>query len=117
ASNSPQTVTLMGTAIDFSLTAPTGSSTSQTVSAGQPATYNLQLNPVDGFSGQVSLSCTTTAPKATCGVNPMSAILTNAAVPFMVTVATTSNALVPPLGSPETSPPAMHGVDSLVAVI
>ena len=42
ASNSPQTVALSGTGMDFTLSSTT---TSQTVSAGQSANYSLTLAP------------------------------------------------------------------------
>jgi peptidoglycan/xylan/chitin deacetylase (PgdA/CDA1 family)/uncharacterized membrane protein len=47
------TVTLVVTAPDFSLSA---TPSTQTVAQGSPASYNLTINALHGFSGQVSLS-------------------------------------------------------------
>jgi hypothetical protein len=89
-SNSAQTVALVGTGGDFSLSA---ASTSATVTAGQPATYNLQMSPT-GFSGTITLSCT--AP-STITCTPTPATLTTsgtAAVPFAVNVTTQAHSAV-----------------------
>jgi beta-glucanase (GH16 family) len=47
---------------------PTMSGTSISVKAGSPGTSALSLNSTAG-TGRVYLSCTTTAPKATCSIN------------------------------------------------
>src|SRR6267154_548759 len=52
------TAVLTVTAPDFSLSVANGGSASVTVTAGQVATFNLQVNPLNGFSGSVSLACT-----------------------------------------------------------
>lgn len=78
----------MGT--DFSIVTSTSGSTTASVTAGQPATYNLQMNPT-GFSGTITLTCT--APSTiTCTPNPAT-VTTNgtAAVPFAVNVTTQAN--------------------------
>ena len=56
---------------DFSFTVATGQG-SQTVSAGQAATFTnvLSVNAVNGFAGSVSASCTLPAQATTCSVNP-----------------------------------------------
>ena len=72
-----QFISLAGNAMDFSLAAATGTncpsggncSTSATVSAGQSATYDLQVTPVGGFNGTVTLSCAAGAGSATCAVS------------------------------------------------
>lgn len=96
AAGSPQTVSLSGSGTDLSLGAASGGSTSSTITAGQTATYNLQLSPASGFSGSVSLSCSGVPTAATCSVSPSSLNVTgNSAVPFMVSVTTTARSLVP----------------------
>jgi hypothetical protein len=60
---------------DFGLAASDGSLTaSATVTRGITATYNLQVLPVNGFSGTVSLTCTGAPPLTACSppatVNP-----------------------------------------------
>jgi Beta-propeller repeat len=84
-SNSAPTVALVGSGADFSLSA---ASTSATVTAGQPASYNLQLSPT-GFSGTITLTCTGAPSGATC--TPAPATLTtngSSPVPFVVNVTT-----------------------------
>src|SRR4029077_16811151 len=64
-SGSPQSIPLAGMGTDFSLAVASGGicpaggncSTSAAVTAGQTATYNLQMNPTSGFSSNVALSC------------------------------------------------------------
>jgi hypothetical protein len=84
-SNSAQTVALVGTGADFSLSA---ASTSATVTAGQPATYNLQLSPT-GFSGTVTLACTGAPSGATCTPTPATLTTTGTSpVSFAMNVTT-----------------------------
>jgi hypothetical protein len=104
ASDSPQTVALTGTGEDFSLTAST---TSQSVTAGSSATYDLQLSPEGGFSGDVSLTCSDAASKSTCSLSPASVTLNgtdNSAVTLKVTT-TAPSEMVPPVFSPWDLPP------------
>jgi hypothetical protein len=97
APNSPQTVQASGNANSaFTVGAATGSSMSASVSAGQPAQYQLQLTPGSGFSGTVSLSCSGAPLGAACQL-PTSVSLANAtATPFTVTVTTSGPAVLPP---------------------
>jgi Abnormal spindle-like microcephaly-assoc'd, ASPM-SPD-2-Hydin len=91
SSGSPQTVSLAGMGVDFSIVTPTGGSTTASVTAGQPATYNLQMSPT-GFSGTITLTCTGAPSGATC--TPVPATLTTngtAPVPFAVNVTTQAN--------------------------
>jgi len=80
----------------FTLTAASpGGSTSAAVKAGQTATYNLQINPMGGFTGTVSFTCSGAPARATC--NPPNPVLVsaNSPVPFSVTVNTTAASAVP----------------------
>ena len=52
APDSPQTVALSGTGLDFTVGPASGSSLTQTVAAGQTGTYNLAFTPV-GASGNL----------------------------------------------------------------
>lgn len=67
---------------------------SQTIAAGQSATFNVTLNGVGGFSGTVNFNCTGAPNGSTCAVSPTSANLssTTASVPLTVTVSNTANA-------------------------
>jgi subtilase family serine protease len=99
AAGSPHTVALAGTGTDFALGVQSGGSTSETVGAGQTATYHFEITPT-AFSGSVALTCSWAGaqPRGTnCTVSPTSVNLdgTNAA-PFTVTVATTARSLAGP---------------------
>ncbi len=105
--NSPQTVNLTGQGQDFSLTART---TSQTVSPGVTANFDLLLSPEGGFNQTVDLACSGAPQGATCTVTPASVTLdgsNNASVGLKVT--TTGNALLVP-GDPGNMPPPSGGL-------
>jgi 6-phosphogluconolactonase (cycloisomerase 2 family) len=92
APSAPQTINLYGNAVPAALISPatSGGSTAATVSAGQTATYNLQVVPGPSFSGTISLTCTGAPFGAACTV-PASLTVTNGvAVPFTVSVSTLS---------------------------
>lgn len=96
ASGSPQTVSLSATANPAFTVAPaSGSSTTASVSAGQPAQYQLQLTPGAGFTGTVALNCSGAPLGAVCQV-PASVSLANGAATFSVTVTTSGPAQLPP---------------------
>jgi hypothetical protein len=77
--------TLAGTGINFQFSP--GSTTTVSVTSGNAASYVLDLDPVNGSAGSVSLTCSNIPPNATCSVNPTSASLTEPAV-ITVSVAT-----------------------------
>jgi len=97
----PQSVSLTGTGMDFSLAVASGAncpsggncSTSATIKAGQSATYNLQVTPKSGFSGSVALTCTGAPMSATCSVSPATLALNGTSgSAFLVSVSNTSSA-------------------------
>ncbi|HXN64110.1 MAG TPA: choice-of-anchor D domain-containing protein [Candidatus Acidoferrales bacterium] len=95
AGDSPQNVPLTGTAIDFSISAPTGDSTTATVTAGQNTTYALQVTASGGTSSSnsltVALACSGAPAGVTCTIAPASVTVTPATpAPFTVTVRTTA---------------------------
>jgi hypothetical protein len=98
-----QTIALSGTgaaaiAATFSLSAANGSSTSQTVTAGQTATYNLIAAATGGFSGSVTLTCNGAPATTSCTVNPSSVAfsgLGTANLAVVVTTASRSSASLP----------------------
>jgi len=68
----PHLVPLAGKALMDFVAGPTpGTSTSQTMSAGQTVAFTLDLVPVNGFQSAVTLSCATTSLLA-CNVSPSS---------------------------------------------
>lgn len=100
APNSPQTVALAGTVQDFSLA--TTSQASLTVAPGQVANYAIMISPVNGFSGQVALSCTGAPSLSTCNVTPGSVTVNSNGGPanIVITTAGVSATLVRPAGLP-----------------
>jgi hypothetical protein len=87
AANSPQTLSLTGTGIDFSL-APDGP-TSAAVASGQTATYLLLLQSPAGVPGSAAFTCSGLPAAAFCTVAPVSAPL-GAANPTVITVTITT---------------------------
>lgn len=91
AAGSPQHIAVTGTATNFQLAAITGGSTSVSITAGETATFNLQVTPMNGFSGAVALSCSNPTPASTCTVGPTSVNVSGgSASGFTVTVTTTA---------------------------
>jgi hypothetical protein len=97
APSSPQSVGLTGTGTDFSIGFAPGGSATATVPAGSPATYNLEVTPINGFSGTVALSCTGAPSESTCMPSEASATPSgNTAAAFSVQVTTTAPSITPP---------------------
>lgn len=116
ALDSPQTVLMTGTGTDFSFAPAPNSSFAQTVTAGRTATYNLQINGTNGFSGQVNVNCSGAPPLSTCTVNPAVVNVNGASAPFTVTVTTTApvtSAKVWQWGPRGNSKPYWYGVLAL----
>jgi hypothetical protein len=104
ATASPHGVSLAGTGTDYSLVAATGSncptggncSTFTTISAGQTATYNLQVAPNNGFNGTVALTCKGAPGTSMCSISPASVPPNGStSYAFAVTVGNTSGAMAP----------------------
>jgi beta-propeller repeat-containing protein/ASPM-SPD-2-Hydin domain-containing protein len=98
APGSPQIVLLTGTGFgqqsDFSMPAIQASST---VSAGQTATFGLQLSSTGGFSQAVSFTCGGLPQRAICSISPNPATPAgNPGTPVTVTISTAVRNLVPP---------------------
>jgi len=93
AFDSPQTVSLIGgIAADFALAVPTGAPTSITTTAGNSATFTLQLTPSGGFQGVVSIACSGAPTGAACTPSTNSITLVGAGAPtFTVAVTTTAH--------------------------
>jgi len=102
--NSTQTVTLNGTGIDFTFTATGGS---QTVKAGQPATFTFTVTPgANGFPNSITFT-TSALPRGTMPTfNPASLpapITTQQTV--TLTISTTSRGEMPPQPTAPRVPP------------
>jgi centrosomal CEP192-like protein len=97
ATNSPQAVTLTGTATDFCPDPPTVGGTNLTVTPGTTATFHLDITSVDAFAGTVGVSCTGAVPGAgSCATSsPTVNVPANGQAPFMVTVPTAAGFVRP----------------------
>jgi hypothetical protein len=103
AANSPQVVTINGTAVTaVTIVAAAGATLSATVSAGQTAQFYLQAMPGAGFSGTLAFTCSGAATGANCSA-PNVTVTNGAPVNFTVTVTTSGTAGVAP-GAPRSIP-------------
>jgi beta-propeller repeat-containing protein len=100
ATGSPQTVTLSGTAWDFSLSAQP-----ITVTRGTPGTIAVTVTGLGGFTGAVTLSCAATIPQGSC--TPPTAAVTATGTGNMTI---TTKAGVPVPMSKRTPPFSTHQV-------
>jgi hypothetical protein len=81
---------------DFSFTVAAGQG-SQTVNAGQTATFSnaITVNAVNGFTGQVAVSCTSPAQATTCLLNQSSLTAGQSASVTVTTMARSTTPLTP----------------------
>lgn len=93
AQNSPQLLSVSGTgATPFVLGPSPQSTTTASVTAGQTAQYNLQLNPGTGFTGTIALSCSGAPTAAKCTLSPASLAVTSSnPVAFSAMISTTGS--------------------------
>jgi len=94
APGSPQSASLSGTGADFMVGPTSGSSTSQTINAGESAKFSLVVASLAGFSGTVKLDCNISppvTPAPTCSLSTSSVgIGAGASQTVTVTVGTTA---------------------------
>jgi hypothetical protein len=101
AANSPQTLTLSGNGVDFTLN-PNGG-TSLTIANGQNAVYPLLLNSAANVSGTATFTCMGAPANSTCNVTPSSAALgtaTTVSVTVLTGVSSTGQNSRPPMSRP-----------------
>jgi hypothetical protein len=105
APNSPQVLNIFANAPPaFSISSPS-TALSAAVSAGQSASYALQLTPGLDYNGTISFTCTGAPLGATCQA-PASVVLNiGAPAAFTVTVLTSGNAMAAPKITSRRSPP------------
>lgn len=104
ASNSPQTLNILGTGGAAAQIIVAGGSASATITAGQQAQFNLQATPGTGFTGTLSFACSGAPTAATCSAPATLNVSSGSPAAFTVTVATTaSSATFPEI------PPRPHG--------
>ena len=125
APNSPQVLSIFASAPPaFSISSPS-SALAASVSAGQPASYTLQLIPGLDYNGTISFSFTYTgAPLgATCQAPSTVVLNTGAPAAFTVTVTTSGSAIVAPkftsrrVPQPPTAPGVFTGALSMLFLI
>ncbi len=75
AGNSPQTLSLTGSGVDFTLNSNGG--TSLTITNGQNAVYPLLLSSAANIPGMATFTCTGAPANSTCNVTPESVALGN----------------------------------------
>jgi hypothetical protein len=100
AGDSPQSINLFGTGIDFQIIVPSGGSTTQTVAQGGSALFAVEVDAVGGSAStdtiKVAITCGTVPQGATCTLPESSVTVspgTSASVSFTVsTTAATANA-------------------------
>src|SRR5260221_11440607 len=101
----PQALVLSGTGTGtgFLISVASDSSASQTVTAGQTASYSLVFTPQGGFNGTVTLTCSGAPTGANCTTTPASFPLTGPSAVTSTIRAATAVAFVPAV--PESIPP------------
>jgi FG-GAP-like repeat/FG-GAP repeat len=97
ASVVPQMIALSGTGTGagFLVGVAPGSSASQTVTAGQTASYSLTFSPAGGFTGTVTLTCATSPAGANCAAPATVALTGTSPVTATINVGTTAVASTP----------------------
>jgi hypothetical protein len=94
APNSPQTLSLTGTGVDFALNA--NGATSLTIANGQNAVFPLLLSSAANVPGTATFVCSGAPANSTCNVNPVSVTLGNTTtVSVTVLTGVTSTARLP----------------------
>ena len=107
AAGSPQMITLFGFATDFTIGAASGSPTSQTMNAGQTASFTLALGATGSFTGTINLSCAITpvvTPAPTCNLSSSSVQISGSGTQSVTvkvgTTAPVTTSAVPHIGFP-----------------
>ncbi len=98
AADSPQVISLSGSSDDFSFQPAPGGSTSATVTAGQAAVYNLQIQG-NQIQGDIVMSCSGAPSQASCSLAQSILVQGATPAPFQVQVPTTARSSIPPIGT------------------
>jgi len=92
-----QTLPLNGVATDFELADLSASNVPYGIQRGLSITIMPEIAGLNGYSGTITLSCSTPSPGPTCGVSPGSVMLSNNN-PVFVNVVISAQANLIPLG-------------------
>lgn len=122
APGSPQAVALSGTGTGpFCFMLPSGASLSADVSAGQTASYALQLEAANGFTGSVNLACAGSPSYSACGITPTAVNIGGSQiVGFQVSVATSGGTAIlwrAPGDSPPRPDPSPLAIEVIVIAV
>jgi hypothetical protein len=113
----PVSISLSGAGTDYSVVAQPGDPLSVVVAVGNPATYDLQISPEDGFTATVALACTGAPTNATCTLSTSSLAVAGAsAAPFTVQIATVAGTALAPAAKLPRQPPPPPGSLPLLTV-
>jgi hypothetical protein len=102
---------------DFSIAVATGGSATATITAGQTASYNLQVSPSNGFTGTVNLICSGAPSLATCTPAPSSPAVNGTPTPLTVNVTTTAPSIAGLLGRGPVSAPLSPFIGALLGLV
>jgi hypothetical protein len=120
ASGSPHSTSLDGRGMDISLALTSGNSATQTVNAGQTATYNLQFAMAGGVAGDsisANVTCAGAPALASCSPSSSTATATpGSPAAFSIAVRTTGSASSSAGLGPNSRPPA-GGLALLAALL
>lgn len=107
APNSPQTISISANVNPaFTIAPASAGGNSVTISAGQTATFSLQITPGAGFSGSASWGCSGLPTDATCTA-PSVQIAGTSPIAYSVSVATVASTLSNPPPLAPVLPPAI----------
>lgn len=110
---SPQTVPLSGTGWDFTLTAMS----TQSVKAGNTATFNVTMTPLGGFNQAVGLACSGAPNKSSCTVAPSSVTASDGVTPQIAVVAVATQGLLLPRPMTPTPPLSLRQIVPLALAL
>ncbi|HTP67505.1 MAG TPA: choice-of-anchor D domain-containing protein [Dongiaceae bacterium] len=105
AAGSPHVISITGTgAPAVQIGAASGGSTIANVSAGQPAQFNLQATPGNGFTGTLTFTCAGVPFGATCVPPASLPVFAGSPAPFTVSINTLGTSALPPPAPLSNSP-------------
>ncbi len=105
------------TVTDFSIAVASGGSATATITAGQTASYNLQVSPSNGFTGTVNLTCSGAPSLATCTPAPSNPAVNGTSTPFTVSVSTMAPSIAGFLGRGPAGAPLSGSIGALLGVV
>ena len=113
AGSGTQTVPLMGTGWDFTLTAPAAVS----VKAGKSINFNVTMTPLGGFNQAVALACSGEPTKSTCTLVPASVTANDGVTPQTAVATIMTKGLVVPTPTTPRPPVSIRQVVPLVMAL